>query len=79
MERRESPPTPTEMLELLKKAQETLPEIPDRPKILIMHPVKAALLLEHFLGIQTAISSVCPEDTIYISHEDFTKVRWDDE
>lgn len=44
-----------------------------------MHPVKASILLEHFLGIQTAISSVCPEDTIYISHEDFTKARWDDE
>lgn len=79
MERRETPPTPTEMIEFLKKAQEALPEIPDRPKILIMHPVTASILLEHFLGIQTAISSVCPEDTIYISHEDFTKARWDDE
>lgn len=75
MERRESPPTPTEMLELLKKAQEALPEIPGRPKMLIMHPVEASILLEHFLGIQTAISSVCPENTIYISHEDFTKAR----
>ncbi len=79
MERRKSPPTPTELLELLKKAQETMPEIPGWPKMLIMHPVKAALLLEHFLGIQTSISSVCPEDTVYVSHVDFTKARWDDE
>lgn len=59
------------LLDFIAEAWAKLPDIPNYPKRLIMHPLTAEKLLRHFLAVDVSVLSVCPPDTVYVTHEDF--------
>ena len=61
----------SELLDFIAKAWAELPDIPNYPKRVIMHPSTAEKLLRHFLAVDVSILSVCSPESVYVTHEDF--------
>ena len=63
----------SEILDSIVKVWDTLPDIPSCPKRILCHPCVAERLLKHFVGAPFSIVTVCPRDTVYVTHEDFLR------